>query len=169
MGKITLGQSVFKALASETRLDILRRLDEKQKTLSDLSREMDLSKATIHEHLNKLVNAELISRREREGHKWIYYKLSWKGSSILHPEKTHIALMLTFGAISFLVGIASFIRYLEMIRPAKNTYTLAMDRGPLTQVSPSLLVLGIVAICTSALLLAFGIYIWKRGRNLFIR
>ena len=45
-GKITLDRETFKVLASETRVGILKNLDEKQMTVSDLARAMDMNKAT---------------------------------------------------------------------------------------------------------------------------
>ncbi len=169
MGKLTLDQSAFKALASETRLDILKRLDDKPKTLSDLAREMDLTKATLHEHLGKLAEAELVSRKEREGHKWIYYKLSWKGSSLLHPEKTYIAVMLSSGVASLIVGVVALIRYLTPVKqePAVRTLTFSPAEEPWLTES-ALLLIAIVLISAFAVLLGLSIYLRGKGRNLFI-
>ena len=85
MTKVTLDMDTFKALASDTRLDILRTLDGKKMSLKDISFETKLNKATLHEHLAKLNEAGLVKKKEREGHKWVVYKLTWKGESLLHP------------------------------------------------------------------------------------
>ena len=95
MSKITLDLNAFKALASDTRLDILRALDGKKMSLKDISNVTNLNKATLHEHLSKLNEAGLVKKKERDGHKWVYYKLSWKGESLLHPENTKIVVMFT--------------------------------------------------------------------------
>ena len=92
MSKVTLDMSTFKALASDTRLDILRALDGKKMGLKDISQATKLNKATLHEHLTKLNEAGLVKRKEREGHKWVYYKLTWKGECLLHPENTRIVV-----------------------------------------------------------------------------
>jgi len=76
MTKVTLDMSTFKALASGTRLDILRVLDGKHLSLNDICKETNLNKATLHEHLTKLHEVGLVKRKEREGHKWVYYTLS---------------------------------------------------------------------------------------------
>lgn len=122
MTKVTLDREAFKALASDTRLDILRTLDGKKLSLSEISRATNLNKATLHEHLSKLLEADLVKRKDREGHKWVYYKLSWKGESLLHPENTKIVVMLS---IAFIVLTASFI---QMFLYAKDSiqYTLNM-------------------------------------------
>ena len=75
MTKLTLDMNTFKALASDTRLDILKALDGKKLSLKDISRITNLNKATLHEHLTKLNEAGLVKKKEREGHKWVYYKL----------------------------------------------------------------------------------------------
>ncbi len=86
MAKVTLDKNSFKALASETRLDILRTLDGKKMGIKDISNATNLNKATLHEHLTKLHEAGLVKRKEREGHKWVYYKLSWKGASLFEYD-----------------------------------------------------------------------------------
>jgi len=106
-GKITLDQETFKVLASETRIGILKKLDNTQMTVSDLARAMDMSKATLLEHLEKLIKTGLIKKKEDQ-RKWVYYKLTWKGKNVLHPEKTKIAIVLTLSII-FIVVLSAFI------------------------------------------------------------
>lgn len=88
MAKITLDADTFRALASSTRLTVLKALDERRKTLTELSRDLDLNKATVHEHMQLLTAAGLVRKRDDEGRKWIYYELTWTGQRILHPEAT---------------------------------------------------------------------------------
>ncbi|MCA1818434.1 MAG: ArsR/SmtB family transcription factor [Thermoplasmatota archaeon] len=88
MAKITLDAKTFQALASSTRLAVLRALDERRKTLTELARDMDLNKATVHEHLQLLTAAGLVKKRDDEGRKWIYYELTWTGEKLLHPQET---------------------------------------------------------------------------------
>ena len=113
MPKVTLDKSTFKALASDTRLDILRALDGKKLNLKDISKTTQLNKATLHEHLSKLHEAGLVKRKEREGHKWVYYKLSWKGESLLHPENTRIVVLFTATFVALAAGIIQMINYVR--------------------------------------------------------
>ncbi len=87
MAKVTLDLETFKALASTTRLQVLKALDERRKTLSEISRDLDLNKATVHEHLQVLVMTGLVKKLD-EGRKWIYYELSWQGQRLLHPQES---------------------------------------------------------------------------------
>jgi DNA-binding transcriptional ArsR family regulator len=111
MAKVTLNKNAFKALASDTRLEIIRTLDGKKMSLTELSKETSLNKATLHEHLAKLTEAGLIKRIQREGHKWVYYKLSWKGESLLHPENTKIVVVFTAAFISLIAGFTQMYLY----------------------------------------------------------
>jgi len=113
MSKVTLDINAFKALASDTRLDILRTLDGKKMSLKDISNATNLNKATLHEHLSKLNEAGLIKKKEREGHKWVYYKLSWKGESLLHPENTKIVVLFATTFIALWAGIIQMIWYMR--------------------------------------------------------
>jgi len=88
VARITLDSKTFQALASSTRLSVLRALDERRKTLTELARDMDLNKATVHEHLQLLTAAGLVRKRDDEGRKWIYYELTWTGEKLLHPQET---------------------------------------------------------------------------------
>ena len=93
MTKVTLDMNTFKALASDSRLDILRALDGKKLSLKDICTITKLNKATLHVHLSKLLDAGFIKKKDRDGHKWVYYKLTWKGESLLHPENARIVVL----------------------------------------------------------------------------
>lgn len=113
MPKVTLDMTAFKALASDTRLDILRALDGKKMSLKEISKVTRLNKATLHEHLQKLNEAGLVKRKEREGHKWVYYKLTWKGEGLLHPENTRIVVMFTATFVALAVGIVQLLQFVK--------------------------------------------------------
>ncbi len=115
MPKLTLDMNTFKALASDTRLDILRALDGKKMNLNDICKITNLNKATLHEHLAKLNEAGLIKKKEREGHKWVYYKLTWKGEGLLHPENTRIVVMFSTTFISLLIAVMFIVNFLQPI------------------------------------------------------
>lgn len=106
--KITLDQESFKALASEVRVGILKRLDDRRQTVTDLSNFLSLSKPTLLEHLEKLQAAGLVKRLE-EGRKWIYYELSDKGRKILRPERVAIVLALSNAAALMALGIVALL------------------------------------------------------------
>jgi len=103
--KITIDKETLKAIASDTRLDILKQLDKKKQTLSELSKSLKLSSPTVKEHLEVLGKAGLINK-ENSQRKWKYYSLTFKGKQLLRPNETKLFLALV---ISIVVGLGIFI------------------------------------------------------------
>ncbi len=91
--KITLDKETFEALSSEMRIEILKRLDNRAKTVSELSRETQFYKSAVHRHLSRLVESELVERKSGFN-KWVYYCLTEKGKKILHPQRVKITIVL---------------------------------------------------------------------------
>ncbi len=106
--KVTLDQASFRALASETRVAILRALAERQMTLTELAGRLGISKPGVMKHLELLREAGLVGREPPE-RKWIYYRLTTKGERILDPNKTRIMLALGFSVFAMVLGGASFV------------------------------------------------------------
>jgi DNA-binding transcriptional ArsR family regulator len=102
-------------------LEILKRLDIRQMTVSELSRATALNKATIFEHLNKLCDAGLVKKLDDAKHKWVYYNLTAKGSYILHPEKIQIAILLSSAAAYGVVGIWQLAEYFGSLAAGQST------------------------------------------------
>lgn len=113
-GLVTLDTESMKALSSEARGRILKALDEKKMTLSDLSRELDLSKPTLKEHLVKLESTQLVTKAD-EGRKWKYYSLSRRGRQILHPGLTRFKILFSFSLSMILLSVLIML-YVWLIR-----------------------------------------------------
>jgi DNA-binding transcriptional ArsR family regulator len=108
MSEINLDVKDIKALASDTRREILKVLDGRKLSLKEISNATQLHEVTVYEHLNTLIEAGLVDKKERQGHKWVYYKLSWKGASIIHPTKMRVILIFSIVAVVFIsmVGVS---------------------------------------------------------------
>ncbi len=67
----------FKIFTDKTRVSILKILNERRYTTSELSRMLNLSKPTVLYHIKILENAGYVRRIEngRKWIKWIYYEL----------------------------------------------------------------------------------------------
>ncbi|HEV8594651.1 MAG TPA: winged helix-turn-helix domain-containing protein [Thermoplasmata archaeon] len=105
-GTITLDRESFRALASEVRVEILKQLEAHRMTVTDLSHAMSLAKPTLLEHLDRLVTAGLVAKVD-EGRKWIYYELSKRGRTILHPHQVKIMISLALSILLFSAGIVA--------------------------------------------------------------
>lgn len=101
--KITLDREAFKVLAADTRVDILRRLEQHKETLTDISGGMGLSPSTVKEHLDRLSQAGLIEQEPGET-KWKYYRLTGKGESIVRPRENNVLIVLASSAFVLLAG-----------------------------------------------------------------
>lgn len=139
--KITLDQESFKALASEVRVGVLKKLDERRQTVTDLSNLLGLSKPTLLEHLEKLQAAGLVKRVD-EGRKWIYYELSDKGRKILHPERVSIVVALASTVGLAAIGVFSLVAAFTEGLPGSPSPA----RGNATAGYPGSQDLGLVAV-----------------------
>jgi len=117
-----IDRKTLKALAADTRLDILKSLSHRRKMPSELSKELSLAPSTVLEHLNKLEEADLI-RRVETGHKWIYYSLTEKGESLVRP-KIPVQFVIVL-SISIIVIAAGFV----YINNTSNYAALAPSKG----------------------------------------
>ncbi|GEM_PF-2822258 len=75
------------ALSNETRVAIMRELEEVERIPTDISTRIGKSKATISEHLEQLVKVGLLEKVQTPGRKFVYYKLSSKGRTIMVRRK----------------------------------------------------------------------------------
>lgn len=100
---ISLDKETFKALAGETRVQILKELNERRKTQSELAAKLNLSAPTVNEHLLLLKKASLVEEID-DGHKWKYFSLTRKGKSIFNPGDAKIMLVLSVLSVAF-VGL----------------------------------------------------------------
>ena len=100
--KITLNKKVFRTLASDTRISILKSLDVRRKMLAELSKELGMSPSTVKEHMDSLKKAGLVVLKD-DGHKWKYYELTRDGKNILHPGDMKVWVILSLSGLAFLV------------------------------------------------------------------
>jgi ArsR family transcriptional regulator len=65
--------NIFKALSDDTRLRVIKLLQERELCVCELMQVLDMSQPRISRHMSVLKNAGLVEDR-REG-KWVYYSL----------------------------------------------------------------------------------------------
>jgi DNA-binding transcriptional ArsR family regulator len=103
--EIKISRELLKTIAADTRVEILKALEERPMTASELSRFLKKHVTTISEHLELLKNFNLVERIERPGRKWVYYKLSREGKKILHPSSYRWIIVLSISFITVLAGL----------------------------------------------------------------
>ena len=147
-GKIVLYKRDFKVLSSDIRVEILKKLDSGCKTLRKLSDELNLPKSTVHENLTILVESGFVEKRN-DGSKWVYYELTKKGRSVLHPhKKVKIILLLSSATLSFAGGIMEIYLFLQ------RTHEEGVKGA---HFYPEHLVLGFVLVVIGTILLYSGL------------
>ena len=87
--KILIDKETLKAIAVDTRLNILKLLLKKKYTLSDIAGILGLGVSTIKEHLDILLKAGLIKKEDTE-RKWKYYSLTFKGKRLIEPKEVKV-------------------------------------------------------------------------------
>lgn len=115
-----IDRGTIRAISADTRLRILKRLSERRKMPSELSREVGVAPSTIVEHLRVLEGAALVSRQQA-GKKWVYYSITEKGENIISP-RIPVRILLTSIAG---VAVAAF-GGLRLLNPAADFYSAPM-------------------------------------------
>jgi DNA-binding transcriptional ArsR family regulator len=180
-----MDKKVFEALASDTRIAILKELDARQRTVTELANSLGMAKSSVHEHLAKMVEVGLIEKEDSR-RKWTYYRVTRKGRSILHPhEMTKILVLLGSSILAFLGGASQVLKSLwtgekAMMQKAPPS-TLSEEQLPVPKPVPpesgeevlreagaaytrEPLILGILLIVAALLLGYYAYRIWRKSR-----
>ena len=97
MDEISLSTNEFKALSSKTRTNILKMLDERNYTLSELSAKTGMAPPTVKQHTTILADAGFIELKD-EGRKWKYYSLTDKGQKVIESKKKQTGILIVLSS-----------------------------------------------------------------------
>lgn len=165
---VVLTKDTFAALASDTRLRMLKDLNVRRMTIAELADDLDLAKSTVHHHLHILVEAGVVAV-EDDGHAWIYYALTPEGRALLDPRKGVRIRVILATALAMLVGgIGALAKFLAASLTGEPTEIPVMGGGgPPVQVTPlwGLLFLGIALTLTGSVLMAYA-YVRRREHRM---
>lgn len=104
--RVELDRKALFALASDTRLEILKALVSERRTVSQLAETLGVDKAAVYRHLKKLEEGDFVKREDDHG--FVYYRLSWKARDIISPgENTRIIVLISSSIV--LMVIAAFL------------------------------------------------------------
>jgi ArsR family transcriptional regulator, arsenate/arsenite/antimonite-responsive transcriptional repressor len=166
--KVELDKKALFALASDSRMEILKALHPQRRTVAQLADQLGIDKAAVHRHLKKLEEGELVTRFEDHG--FVYYGLSWKARDVVSPgENTKIVIVFSLTLLMVVGAIAAIL-----IGLPTSTYMSGgseMSGGVPSEganrlfgenwTSPELIILGIVLLSVSAIMIYVG---WRRLR-----
>ncbi len=112
MKEVTLDRDDIAALSSDARVAILKSLDSRPMTMSELAEGLGLARSTIHEHLGVLADADLVAHENAR--KWRDYTLTKRARQILHPGKDHrIIVVLGTSLATLTTGVLCVTSYLS--------------------------------------------------------
>lgn len=113
----TKDDKLIKSLSSDIRRNILKKLTTKNKTVSELSRELKTGKSTIFYNISVLKESSLVKKLEN-GNEFVYYELTDGARELFDSkEKIKLTVLLTSTIIAFLGGIVSIYRSFENVIP----------------------------------------------------
>ncbi len=127
--RITLDKKAFKALAGETRIKILKLLDKRRHTQTELAQNFGMAIPTVKQHLDELEKAGLVAGIE-EGRKWRYYELTDAGATVLNPERPRNWIVLSLLVLAVLGGLTGIVK--QMLAPmyaGKSLAAPAMEKA----------------------------------------
>jgi len=168
--KLELDKTIFDVLSSGTRIDILKALDKRQRTVTELASELNLSKSTVYEHLSKLISAGLVKKIKRDNYKWVYYAPTDKALILLHNNVKKIIFLFSSTIIAIVIGIFELITYIvgktEMVRSLiEETGEKALTKGNAIGVTVHNKIHLIISILLFVIAVSLMTYYWKKIRK----
>jgi len=163
---IVLTKDTFEVLASETRLTILKTLNERRMTITELADNLGLAKSTIHHHLQKLTGAGFVAAGD-DGHAWVYYALTPEGRALLQPHgSARIRIILTAGLASLAGGVCALAAFLTAPVREGPVHPLPAGGGvPVPEGAPvELLVAGVALAAVGGALMTYAYVRWRNTR-----
>ncbi|MFH0832861.1 MAG: ArsR family transcriptional regulator [Candidatus Aenigmatarchaeota archaeon] len=158
-----IDKKTLKALSSDTKVEILKNLNNRRKMPTELSRELNLAPSTTSEHLKEMEKLGLVKRIET-GHKWIYYELTQNGKNIMRPSFPIQIIFTVF--IGFVMVIGSFFASTQQplaMKSVPEAAATATDSGRDFSSASSNDIIMIIVFIAGILLIAYGI--WKMRKR----
>jgi len=125
--KVELDKRALFALASDTRLDILKSLQSNRRTVSQLADLLNIDKGGVHRHLRKLEEGGFVIRTEEHG--FVYYALSRKARDVISPGGQPPGIVLLFTCS--MICLMGLVAVLCLGTAPTDTQWASEDNGPL--------------------------------------
>lgn len=105
--RVVLTPRIFAALASPERIRVLRALEERNMTGTEVAERLAMSKSTAFKELSRLEESLLVARIEGN-RKWVYYRLTETARRILNPEDVIVTFSTQADVAAALSELAGF-------------------------------------------------------------
>lgn len=116
--KVFVPVQTFKNLVSEDTLTILQVLDKHSLSINQLSKKTKIPQEHLQPQLQKLINGNVVKTKNRK--QTMQYSLSFKGSSLLHPENSRIMILFTASMLTLLISAGSIVHWVSQSVPPED-------------------------------------------------
>lgn len=124
-----LDYKTVKALASPTRIEILKNVKDKGTTPTDLSDEIGKTKSTVSTHLSKLDEAGLVEKDEEDGRRRVVYSATDKTEAILQGKSRKVKFSVLSTVSTAWLAAAAFLGAGNLSRESGKMESLALAQG----------------------------------------
>jgi ArsR family transcriptional regulator len=170
---VVLAKDAFTALASDSRLRVLKDLSVRRMTIAELAADLCLAKSTVHHHLRVLVDAGFVVA-ENDGHAWVYYALTPEGRALLSPrDSVRIRILLAAALLTFIGGVCALMNTLTHALPPDDPAPPMMGGGspsigggglPVQEVLPvEMQCVGMALVLIGIVLGAYAYVTWRKS------
>jgi ArsR family transcriptional regulator len=171
---VVLTKDAFVALASESRLRMLKDLSVRRMTTAELAADLCLAKSTVHHHLRVLVDAGFVVA-EDDSHAWVYYALTPEGRALLSPrDGVRIRILLVTALLTSVGGVCALMHSLTRSLPREDSILPMMGGGgspsigggglPVQEVLPGeMQCVGLALVLTGIFLAAYAYVMWRKS------
>lgn len=105
---VVMDKKTFRSLTSETRIKILKLLSKRNYTLTEIAKELGITKTSAKEHLDILVEGRLIEPVPSPNI-WKYYTLTKDGRKLTEKETPKkVVILIAIAIIGLLISIYGF-------------------------------------------------------------
>ena len=146
MAEVALGANEFRALSSETRVQIIKLLGSRRHNLTEIANRLGMRLPTIKQHLGVLERAGLIEQLE-SARKWKYYSLTAKGNALAGKAEASILIVLALASIAIIGLLYEFSGKLAIFFSQGVMQPIA---GILPQEAPKMMSAGITGATGAA-------------------
>lgn len=114
--KVFVPVQTFKNLVSKDTLTILQVLDKHSYSIHQLREKTNISQERLQRNLQKLIDGKVIKTKNIKNLE--QYTLTFKGSSLLHPENNRIMVLFSVSLLTLIISMGSFIHWIFQKTPS---------------------------------------------------
>lgn len=126
--KITIPAQLFKNLVSKDTLKIIQILDKHSFSLEELKQRTSIPVDQLKIELKKLGQGNIVKEKQYQS-KSSQYSLTFKGSSLLHPENSRIMILFSISILAIAVALGSLMKYITQTIQDKQEPIRLMNEG----------------------------------------